>query len=151
MVSSGIARHHCSMSTETSLKSVYFLMNSRQSRTAAQRGLTEPEMAKPKANKVRFQFFTQSPSDDGCGIFVLQMLTSKPYDQIVRMIDWGSQTNHYTTWKELRGVLNELGWPTGGVCEVEKWADIRGLAVVHVRGDHFILYDADNGMFYDPG
>lgn len=26
-----------------------------------------------------------------------------------------------------------------------------GVAVVHVEGDHFILYDADDGIFYDPG
>jgi hypothetical protein len=51
----------------------------------------------------RPKFVTQCPRDDGCGVFVLQMLTGKPYDQIASMIDWGDQTNHYTTWKELLG------------------------------------------------
>ncbi|WP_237361697.1 hypothetical protein [Rhizobium gallicum] len=108
-------------------------------------------MTQPAAHKVRFKFVTQCPRDDGCGVFVLQMLTGKPYDQIASMIDWGVQTNHYTTWKELRGVLAELGWHTGGLCKAKSWGDVRGVAVVHVEGDHFILYDADNGIFYDPG
>ncbi len=25
-----------------------------------------------------------------------------------------------------------------------------GVAIVHVQGDHFMLYDAENGLFYDP-
>ncbi|WP_245456117.1 hypothetical protein [Rhizobium leguminosarum] len=108
-------------------------------------------MTQPAADKVRFKFVTQCPRDDGCGVFVLQMLTGKPYDQIASMIDWGVQTNHYTTWKELRDVLTELGWRTGGLRKADSWGDVRGVAVVHVEGDHFILYDADNGVFYDPG
>lgn len=108
-------------------------------------------MTQPAADKVRFEFVTQCPRDDGCGVFVLQMLTGKPYDQIASMIDWGVQTNHYTTWKELRGVLSALGWRTGGLRKAESWDDVCGVAVVHVEGDHSILYDADNGIFYDPG
>ncbi|WP_245434972.1 hypothetical protein [Rhizobium anhuiense] len=108
-------------------------------------------MTQPAADKVRFEFVTQCPRDDGCGVFVLQMLTGKPYDQIASMIDWGVQTNHYTTWKELRGVLSALGWRPGGLRKAESWDDVCGVAVVHVKGDHFILYDADNGIFYDPG
>jgi hypothetical protein len=30
------------------------------------------------------------------------------------------------------------------------WGDIQGVAIVHVQGDHFMLYDAENGLFYDP-
>jgi len=108
-------------------------------------------LTQPATDKVRFEFVTQCPRDDGCGVFVLQMLTGKPYDQIASMIDWGVQTNHYTTWKELRGVLSALGWRTGGLRKAESWDDVCGVAVVHVEGDHFILYDADNGIFYDPG
>ncbi|WP_259671959.1 hypothetical protein [Rhizobium sp. NZLR8] len=108
-------------------------------------------MAQPNPAKVRFQFVTQRPRDDGCGVFVLQMLTGRPYGQLAGMIDWGAQTNHYTTWKELSCVLSEMGWRIGEVRKVESWSDVIGVAVVHVEGDHFILYDADNGIFYDPG
>ena len=79
------------------------------------------------------------------------MLTGKPYDQLAGMIDWGAQANHYTTWKDLCGVLVALGWDIGELRQATSWDDIRGVAVVHVEGDHFILYDADNGAFYDPG
>ena len=65
------------------------------------------------------------------------------------MIDWGAQKNHYTTWKELRGVLTELGWSIGELRRVDNWSDVSGLAVVHVEEDHFVLFD--NGMVYDPG
>ena len=102
-------------------------------------------------NKVRFQFVTQVPRDDGCGVFVLQMLTGKPYDLLARMIDWGDQTNHYTTWVELRAVLKQLGWRTSELLRSTEWAEIKGIAIVHVEGDHFVLFDADNGVFYDPG
>lgn len=61
----------------------------------------------------------QCPRDGGCGVFALQMLTGKPYDQIASMIDWGVQTNHYTTWKELRSVA--LGTAPGGA-EVGQYA-----------------------------
>lgn len=108
-------------------------------------------MTLPASENVRFQFATQRPRDDGCGLFVLQMLTGRPYEQLAGMIDWGVRTNHYTTWKELRGVLAELEWSTGELRAAEKWDDIGGVAIVHVQGDHFILYDADNGAFYDPG
>ncbi len=101
--------------------------------------------------KPRFQFVTQLPRDDGCGVFVLQMLTDKRYDALADMIDWGVQTNHYTTWNELTGVLTALGWDIDGPRSAKSWSDISGVAVVNVEGDHFILYDADNGAFYDPG
>lgn len=106
-------------------------------------------MKRPAPDKVRFQFVTQRPRDDGCGVFVLQMLTGKTYEQIAAMIDWGVQKNHYTTWKELAGVLTELGWSIGEPHKVNNWSDVSGLAVVHVEVDHFMLYD--NGIFYDPG
>ena len=75
---------------------------------------------------------------------MLQMLTGKPYDEIARLIDWGVQTDHYTTWKELRGALTELGWQIDELHEAVRWDDIAGLAIVHVIGDHFILYDAES-------
>lgn len=61
------------------------------------------------------------------------------------MIDWGVRTNRTARRP------TELGWHTGGLRETKNWADVQGVAVVHVEGDHFILYDADNGIFYDPG
>ncbi len=30
------------------------------------------------------------------------------------------------------------------------WGDIEGVALVHVKPDHFVLYDAENHVFYDP-
>ena len=79
------------------------------------------------------------------------MLTGKSYGEIAGMIDWGVQKNHYTTWKELRGVLSALGWQADELYSAKSWGDISGLAIVHVEGDHFILYDAEDGAFYDPG
>ena len=108
-------------------------------------------LTRPASDKARFQFITQRPRDDGCGVFVLQMLTGRPYNQLAGMIDWGVRTNHYTTWKDLCGVLVALGWDIGELRQAGSWDDIPGVAVVHVEGDHFILYDADNGAFYDPG
>lgn len=108
-------------------------------------------MAELAADSVRYEFVTQLPRDDGCGVCVLQMLTGKSYDQIACMIDWGVQTSHYTTWKELQGVLVDLGWNIGQVRKAQSWGDIAGPAIVHVEGDHFILYDGDEGVFYDPG
>lgn len=108
-------------------------------------------MTQPAPDKIRFQYVSQHPRDDGCGVFVLQMLTGMAYDQIATMIDWGKQENHYTTWKELRGVLTALGWQIGEVRKADSWDDIHSLSVVHVQEDHFLLYDADNVIFYDPG
>jgi hypothetical protein len=108
-------------------------------------------MTQAAQKKVRFEFVTQRPRDDGCGVFVLQMLTGKAYGEIASMIDWGSQSHHYTTWKELRGVQGALGWSIDELRSATSWDDIRGVAVVYVEGDHFILYDAENAIFYDPG
>jgi hypothetical protein len=108
-------------------------------------------MIKPAREKVRFEFVTQRPRDDGCGMFVLRMLTGKAYDDIAAMIDWDGQSHHYTTWKELCGVLGALGWRVDELRGAASWGDISGVAVVHVEGDHFILYDAENAVFYDPG
>ncbi|MEO5805865.1 hypothetical protein [Devosia sp.] len=108
-------------------------------------------MTQNAPQNMRFEFVTQRPRDDGCGIFVLQMLTGKPYDQIASMIDWGAQKNHYTTWKELQGVLSQLGWRADAIRSATRWDDIDGVAIVHVEPDHFVLYDADNSVFYDPG
>lgn len=57
----------------------------------------------------RFPFHTQCPRDDGCGVFVLQMLTGMSYDDVAAMIDWGDKSAHYTTWNDLCGVLAEIG------------------------------------------
>lgn len=108
-------------------------------------------MTPPAPKSVRFQFVTQLPRDDGCGVVVLQILTGQPYDKLAGMVDWGSQTNHYMTGSQLFGVLVKLGLNIGESRAATSWADIGGVAVVHVQGDHYILYDADNTVFYDPG
>ncbi len=108
-------------------------------------------MSQPRPDQVRFAFHTQLPRDDGCGIRVLQMLTGIPYDRLAAMVDWGDRSVHYMRWEDVRSVLTRLGWPIGAAAEAHDWREIQGVAIVHVEGDHFILYDADNGLFYDPG
>ncbi|MGO4134735.1 hypothetical protein ACEQ6A_09260 [Rhizobium brockwellii] len=98
----------------------------------------------------RFPFYTQRPRDDGCGVFVLQMLTGMSYDEVAAMIDWGDESAHYTTWNDLCGVLAEIGLSVEAPIKTSRWSDIQGVAIVHVQGDHFMLYDAENGLFYDP-
>jgi hypothetical protein len=104
----------------------------------------------PMATSPDLQFITQRPRDDGCGVVVLSMLTGKPYDAVAALIDWKGQPHHHTTWKELRGVLSELGWQLGDINAAAGWDDIHGLAIVHVMDDHFMLYDEGSGLFYDP-
>jgi hypothetical protein len=103
------------------------------------------------ASEGTFQFVTQLPRDDGCGVVVLQMLSGQPYEQLAGMIDWGRQTNHYMTWGQLFDVLVKLRLNIGESRVATSWADIDGVAVVHLQGDHYILCDADNAVFYDPG
>ncbi|WP_245503048.1 hypothetical protein [Rhizobium leguminosarum] len=98
----------------------------------------------------RFPFHTQCPRDDGCGVFVLQTLTGMSYDDVAAMIDWGDKSAHYTTWNDLCGVLAEIGLSVETPIKTSRWSDIQGVAIVHVQGDHFMLYDAENGLFYDP-
>ncbi|WP_157628355.1 hypothetical protein [Rhizobium leguminosarum] len=98
----------------------------------------------------RFLFHTQRPRDDGCGVLVLQMLTGMSYDEVAAMIDWGDKSAHYTTWNDLCGVLAEIGVPIEAPIKTSRWSDIQGVAIVHVQRDHFMLYDAENGLFYDP-
>lgn len=99
----------------------------------------------------RFPFVTQLPRDDGCGVVVLQMLTGKSYDALAAMIGWDRGAVHYSTWKELTGVLSALGWDIGEPRPATSWGEISGVAVVHVEPDHFMLYDAGSATFYDPG
>ncbi|UJW87770.1 hypothetical protein IM737_11375 [Devosia sp. SL43] len=78
------------------------------------------------------------------------MLTGKSYDALAGMIGWAPEDVHYSTWKELTGVLSALGWDIGEPRKAAGWSDVSGLSVVHVEPDHFMLYDAENGDFYDP-
>lgn len=99
---------------------------------------------------MRFSFLSQRPRDDGCGVVVLQMLTSMAYDDVARRVPWGDRTVHYMTWVDICTVLQSLGWAIEKPIEVVGWSEIEGVAIVHVEPDHFILYDADEGLFYDP-
>jgi hypothetical protein len=78
------------------------------------------------------------------------MLTGMSYDEVAAMIDWGDKSAHYTTWNDLCGVLAEIGVPIEAPIKTSRWSDIQGVAIVHVQRDHFMLYDAENGLFYDP-
>lgn len=103
----------------------------------------------PTAN--RLPFITQLPRQDGCGGVVLQMLTGRSYAEIADMIGWRDDAVHYSRWEDAIGVLKTLGWTLGAPKTCTRWGEVEGLAVAHVRDDHFMIYDADNGLFYDPG
>jgi len=98
----------------------------------------------------RFPFLTQRPRDDGCGAFVLQMLTGRSYEQIAMMIGWQDGELHRSTWQNLGDVLSMIGWTFEAPRQVQTWDEIEGIAIVHVRQDHFLLYDAENQLIYDP-
>ncbi|WP_244487089.1 hypothetical protein [Devosia sp. Leaf420] len=107
-------------------------------------------MSLPPADRIRLPFITQRPSDGGCGLYVLQMLTGKPFDDLVAMVDWRDRGSLHMTWAEMNKVLADLGLPHDVPHAVNTWDDVEGLAIVHVADDHFMLYDADNQVFYDP-
>jgi len=102
---------------------------------------------KPEA--ARFEFATQRPRQDGCGGYVLQMLTGLPYDEIAQRIGWTGESVHRSTWVEMRKVLSELNWQFEGPVPASSWDEVHGLAIVHVKDDHFMFHD--HGLFYDPG
>lgn len=111
----------------------------------------EFELTVPSTEEIRFiPFLTQRPREDGCGVVVLQMLTGKTYGEIAGMITWDDETIHRSTWGTIVGVLGKLGWRFGGPAAVNQWDEVCGVAVVHVLDDHFMLYDADQKVFYDP-
>ncbi|MDP9762480.1 MULTISPECIES: hypothetical protein [Agrobacterium] len=82
----------------------------------------------------RFAFHTQCPRDDGCGVFVLQMLTGMSYDDVAAMIDWGDKSAHYTSWNDLCGVLAEIGWSIEVPIKTSRWSDIQGSPSSTFRG-----------------
>lgn len=96
------------------------------------------------------RFITQRPREDGCGGVVLQMLTERPFDEIMARIGWGENDLRRSTWDDLIRILGEDGWQFGTPVECTSWDEVRGIAIVHVHDDHFMLYDADNAVFYDP-
>lgn len=110
---------------------------------------TTPLVAPPDRPHLTFQ--TQLPRDDGCGVVVLSMLTGKPYGEVAAMIDWKGKVYHHTSWPDLRGVLAGLGWQMGEITPVTFWNEVHGMAIVHVMPDHFMLFDEDSGLYYDPG
>lgn len=98
----------------------------------------------------RFHFCTQDPRTDGCGIVVLKILTDERYEDIVRLVWPQGAVIHHTTWADLMGVLAALGWALGSPITTNSWTNIKGVAIVHVRPDHFVLYDGVNRLIYDP-
>lgn len=107
-------------------------------------------MTRPSPDTIRLTFHTQRPREDGCGVFVLQMLTGKDFDALAGMIDWGEEAVYHTKWSDLTKVLTSLGWTQHGPYAINTWDDVEGLAIAHVYDDHFMIYDADQSVFYDP-
>ena len=101
--------------------------------------------------KARFTFVTQQPNDGGCGVVALQMLTGLSFAEIASMIDWGTRRGspHHLEGREARPPAR-LGWTVATPRRVNAWQRITGVALVHVKEDHFMLYDAENRLFYDP-
>lgn len=96
------------------------------------------------------RFLTQRPREDGCGAVTVQMLTGKADEDIAPLFGWQADELRRTDWTNLRRVLSALDWQLGDIAPVSGWDEINDLAIVHVRDDHFMLYDGQNGLFYDP-
>ena len=107
-------------------------------------------MQQPVTGAMRFDFATQRPREDGCGGYVLQMLTGLPYDEIARRLGWTDENVHHSSWVEMRKLLSGLNWSFDEPVPAQDWDEVQGLAIVHVRDDHFLLYDGENKLFYDP-
>ena len=99
----------------------------------------------------RINFVTQLPRDDGCGVAVLQMLTGNSYHEIARTIPWRDSAVHHMTWDLMLPALEASGFQVGEFQKTDLWSNVAGLAVVHVQPDHFIIYNANTGDFFDPG
>lgn len=99
----------------------------------------------------RLHFITQLPRDDGCGVAVLQMLTGKSYQEIARTVAWRDPAVHHMTWNLMLPALEASGFQVGELQSTDLWSDVAGVAVVHVQPDHFVIYDANTGDFFDPG
>lgn len=78
------------------------------------------------------------------------MLTGLSYDEVAGLVSWGDRKVHYMTWADICTVLEILGRRIAKPTEVSSWDDVSGVAIVHVEPDHFILYDSEEGLFYDP-
>lgn len=107
-------------------------------------------MSSPAPDHIRFPFLTQRPTEDGCGAYVLQMLTGKSYAEIAGIIGWREGELRRSSWDDIARVLSALGYTIGTPQPASDWSEVRGVAIVHVKDDHFMFYDADNKVFYDP-
>ncbi|MBF0679676.1 MAG: hypothetical protein IR164_12160 [Devosia sp.] len=107
-------------------------------------------MTTPRPNQIRLPFITQRPLEDGCGASVLQILTGKPLAEIESHFGWKNGELRRSNWEDIIRILPLYGWQFGARQEVESWDEVHGLAVMHVHDDHFMLYDADTKVFYDP-
>ena len=99
----------------------------------------------------RLRFVTQLPRDDGCGVAVLQMLTGKSYNDIAQTVAWRDPAVHHMAWDLMLPALQASGFQVSELQQTDLWSDVAGVAVVHVQPDHFVIYDATTGEFYDPG
>lgn len=108
-------------------------------------------MSDRSPGRSRLHFVTQLPRDDGCGVAVLQMLTGNSYHEIAQTIPWRDPAVHHMTWDLMLPALEASGFQVGELQKTDLWSDVVGLAVVHVQPDHFIIYDANTGDFFDPG
>lgn len=107
-------------------------------------------MTPPNPEQIRLPFVTQRPLEDGCGASVLQMLTGKPLVEIEAQFGWKNGELRRSTWDDIIRILPLFGWQFDAVQAVESWDQVQGLAVMLVHNDHFMLYDADTKVFYDP-
>lgn len=99
----------------------------------------------------RLHFVTQLPREDGCGVAVLQMLSGRSYNEIAQTIAWRDRAVHHMTWDLMLPALEASGFQVGELQNTDLWSNVAGLAVVHVQPDHFVIYDATTGNFFDPG
>jgi hypothetical protein len=101
-------------------------------------------------DKIRFPFFSQRPGEDACGAFVLQMLTGRRFDEVAALFNWAEGDLRRAEWANVIDALKALGWEIAEPRPASNWADVQTLAIVHVKPDHFMLYDGEAGVFYDP-
>jgi len=78
------------------------------------------------------------------------MLTAETYDSIAARIGWREGDLRRSTWADLIRILTDLGWKVGAPIPTNSWQEITSLSIVNVKEDHFMLFDGENRVFYDP-
>ncbi|KAF5887216.1 hypothetical protein FY112_04060 [Rhizobium sp. PEPV16] len=104
---------------------------------------------------MRFTHIAQS-SPTGCGIACLAMITSRSLDEAASaLFDEAKPQDQRTQWSHMRRGLERLGVECRGRPKrVSSWDSIDGVALVAVSrvGEkwHWVLFDAFDGLIYDP-